>query len=79
MFGHSGFMGDNIPIGIGYSLATDKPVLIVAGDAAAEGLLTNGSGICSHKKSDIIFLCEDNNLSILTPKSDRDLGSWTTL
>ena len=36
MFGHSGFMGDNIPIGIGYSLATDKPVLLVAGDAAAE-------------------------------------------
>ena len=75
MFGHSGFMGDNIPIGIGYSLATDKPVLLVAGDAAAEeDYSLTAAGYAATKKANLIFLCEDNNLSILTPKSDR--RSW---
>ena len=68
MFGHSGFMGDNIPIGVGFAIGSNKKVLIVAGDAAAEeDYSLTAAGYAATKAVKIIFLCEDNGLSILTP------------
>lgn len=76
MFGHSGFMGDNIPIGVGYSLATDSSVLIVAGDAAAEeDYSITAAGFAATRKAKVVFICDDNGLSILTPTSVR--RSWS--
>jgi len=36
MFGHSGLMGDQVPVAVGAALGSGKRVLTVAGDASAE-------------------------------------------
>jgi len=72
MFGHGGLMGDQVPIAIGYSLATSSPVLTVVGDASAEeDYVLSAIGYAVKRKLPVIMVCEDNNLSILTEKSVR--------
>ena len=72
MFGHDGLMGSNGPIGVGACFATKKPTVIFLGDAAAEEDYVLGAlGWASHKKLPILFIVEDNDLSILTKKSVR--------
>lgn len=72
MFGHSGFMGDNIPVGVGYALGTGEKVLIIAGDAAAEeDYSLTAAGYAATKGVKMVFICEDNDLSILTPTNVR--------
>jgi len=72
MFGHDGLMGSNGPIGVGACFATKKPTIIFLGDAAAEEDYVLGAlGWASHKKLPILFIVEDNDLSILTKKSVR--------
>ncbi len=72
MFGHDGLMGSNGPIGVGACFATKKPTIIFLGDAAAEEDYVLGAlGWASHKKLPILFVIEDNNLSILTEKKVR--------
>ncbi len=73
MYGHDGLMGTQIPIGVGYSLAQNYKrsnpdyTLILMGDASAEEDYALGAiGYATHKKQPILFVCEDNNLSILT-------------
>ncbi|MEK6933947.1 MAG: thiamine pyrophosphate-dependent enzyme [Nanoarchaeota archaeon] len=73
MMGHDGLMGTQVPVGVGYSFAknykNDKKdySLIIMGDASAEEDYVLGAlGYAAHKKLPIIFVCEDNNLSILT-------------
>ena len=36
MFGHSGLMGDQVPIAVGAALGSGKTVLTVVGDASGE-------------------------------------------
>lgn len=73
MFGHSGFMGDQIPIAVGYALGRPgKRVLAIMGDASAEeDYIGSSLGYAAHKKLSILFVSEDNNLSILTPVAVR--------
>ncbi len=72
MFGHDGLMGSNGPIGVGACFATKKPTIIFLGDAAAEEDYVLGAiGWASTKKLPILFVVEDNNLSILTEKKVR--------
>jgi len=72
MFGHDGLMGSNGPIGVGACFATKKPTIIFLGDAAVEEDYVLGAlGWASHKKLPILFIVEDNDLSILTKKSVR--------
>ena len=72
MFGHDGLMGSNGPIGVGACFATKKPTIVFLGDAAAEEDYVLGAlGWASHKKLPILFIVEDNDLSILTKKSVR--------
>lgn len=67
MFGHSGLMGDQIPISVGFALGSHKNVLAVMGDASAEEDYIFGAlGYAAHKKLPILFVCYDNGLSILT-------------
>jgi pyruvate dehydrogenase E1 component alpha subunit len=72
MFGHSGLMGDQVPIAVGYCLSKNSPVLTVVGDASLEEDYVISSFMYAISKNlPFLFVCEDNNLSILTPKSDR--------
>src|SRR3989338_5921899 len=73
MMGHDGLMGTQVPIGVGHSLAKNYKSqnkdysLIIMGDASAEEDYVLGAlAYAAHKKLPIIFVCEDNNLSILT-------------
>ena len=81
MIGHDGLMGSNIPIATGYAFAKNfrKPektnVLAVMGDSSAEEDYVGSSlGWAATKKLPILYVCEDNNLSILTEKKTR--RSW---
>lgn len=75
IFGHSGLLGDQVPIATGYAQASQKRTICVLGDAAAEEdyVLASFGYAATHKVS-ILFICEDNNLSILTEKKVR--RSW---
>jgi pyruvate dehydrogenase E1 component alpha subunit len=75
MYGHHGLIGENIPLVTGYALATRKPAVAYFGDAASEEdyALTSFGFAVTHKLP-ILYVCEDNNLSILTPIKDR--RSW---
>lgn len=72
MFGHSGLMGDQVPIAVGYAIASGKRTLAVMGDASGEEDYVLGSmGYAAHKKAPILFVCVDNGLSILTKVNVR--------
>ncbi len=75
MFGHGGLMGDQIPIAVGCALGAKKNILAVMGDASAEeDYIFSSLGYAAHKKLPILFICEDNGLSILTKVEVR--RSW---
>lgn len=75
MFGHDGLMGTQIPIAVGYALGTGKNTLAVMGDASAEeGYVLGAMGEAVSKKAPVLFVCMDNNLSILTEVKVR--RSW---
>lgn len=75
MFGHDGLMGSNVPIGVGACFASKTPTVVFVGDAAAEeDYALAAYGWAATKKLPILFVVEDNNLSILTEKKVR--RSW---
>lgn len=72
MYGHDGHMGTQAPIGVGACFVSKKPTIIFLGDASAEEDYVLGAlGWASTKKLPILFVVEDNNLSILTEKKVR--------
>ena len=76
MFGHSGLMGDQVPIAVGAALGSGKKVLTVMGDASAEEDYIYGAmGFAATKRLPVLFVCEDNDLAILTRTPVR--RSWT--
>jgi TPP-dependent pyruvate/acetoin dehydrogenase alpha subunit len=76
MYGHSGLMGDQIPISVGFALGSGKRTLAVMGDASAEeDYVQSSMGYAAHKKLPILFVCMDNGLSILTKTQVR--RSWS--
>lgn len=78
MYGHSGHMGDQVPIAVGAALATGKRVLTVVGDASGEEDYVYGAmGYAATKRTPVLFVCEDNNLSILTPVKTRRTWNLT--
>jgi len=78
MYGHSGLMGDQIPIAVGAALGSKKRVLAVCGDASVEEDYVFASmGYAVTKKLPVLFICEDNDLSILTKTKVR--RSWNTV
>ena len=75
MFGHSGLMGDQVPIAVGAALGSGKTVLTVVGDASGEEDYVYGAmGYTVTKGLPDLIVCEDNDLSILTHVSTR--RSW---
>lgn len=72
IFGHDGLMGSQVPIAVGHCYETRKPTIVVMGDASAEEDYVLGAlGWAATKKLPILFIVEDNNLSILTEKKVR--------
>jgi len=72
IFGHDGLMGSQVPIAVGHCYETREPTIVYMGDASAEEDYVLGAlGWASTKKLPILFVVEDNNLSILTEKKVR--------
>jgi pyruvate dehydrogenase E1 component alpha subunit len=72
MYGHSGFMGDQIPIAAGFAMMKQEVVLGVIGDASAEeDYVLATLGLIEKKQIPLLLICEDNNLSILTTINTR--------
>ena len=72
IFGHDGLMGSQVPIAVGHCYETRNPTIVVIGDASAEEDYVLGAlGWASTKNLPILFVVEDNNLSILTEKKVR--------
>ncbi len=75
IYGHDGLLGSQVPIAVGMCFANRKPTICFMGDAAAEEDYVLASlGWASTHKLPILFIVEDNNLSILTKKKVR--RSW---
>lgn len=72
MVGHHGLIGENVPLAVGFALGSGQNTVSFFGDAAGEEDYVLGSmGFASRYKLPILFVCEDNNLSILTPTEVR--------
>lgn len=72
MYGHDGLMGSQVPIAIGACYASKKPTIVFLGDASAEeDYVLAALGWASFKKLPILFVVEDNNMSIKTEKKIR--------
>jgi len=72
IFGHDGLMGSQVPIAVGHCYKTQNPTIVHMGDASAEEDYVLGAlGWASTKNLPILFVVEDNNLSILTEKKVR--------
>lgn len=72
MFGHDGLMGSQVPIALGYAIASKTPTFTFMGDASSEeDYVMSSIAWSDHKKAPILFVVEDNNLSILTEKKIR--------
>ena len=72
IFGHDGLMGSQAPIAVGHCYSTQHPTIVHLGDASAEEDYVFGAlGWASTKNLPILFVVEDNNLSILTEKKVR--------
>jgi len=72
IFGHDGLMGSQVPIAVGYCYTTKHPTIVFVGDSAAEeDYVLSAIGWASTKNIPILFVVEDNNLSILTEKKIR--------
>mgnify|MGYP001386743013 CR=1 FL=1 len=78
MYGHSGLMGDQIPIAVGAAIASGRTTLAVAGDASVEeDYVFSAMGYAQAKQAPVLFVCEDNDLSILTPVATRRQWNMT--
>jgi len=78
MFGHSGLMGEQVPIAVGAALASGKPTLTICGDASVEeDYIYPSLGFAATQKLPVLFVCEDNGLSILTPVETR--RNWSAV
>lgn len=72
MFGHHGLIGENVPQAVGAAFGSGKAVLCAVGDGAAEeDYIYPSLGFAITHNLPMLFICDDNDLSILTPTSTR--------
>ena len=75
MFGHSGLLGEQVPLAVGACFAKKQLTLTIFGDAAIEeDYVAPALGWAVTNNLPIVFICEDNDLSVLTKTEDR--RSW---
>jgi pyruvate dehydrogenase E1 component alpha subunit len=76
MFGHHGLIGENVPQAVGAALGSGKNTVCIFGDGAAEeDYVFAAMGFAVTHKLPVLFVCIDNNLSILTTIDIR--RSWS--
>lgn len=75
MYAHTGFIGENISVGVGAALGNKKKTICYFGDGAAEeDYALSAFGFAATHKLPVLFICTDNDLSVLSPKVKR--RSW---
>ncbi len=75
MVGYNGLIGENVPLAVGFALGSNQKAIAFFGDAAAEeDYVYSAIGFAATRKLPVLFVCEDNNLAILTPTHVR--RSW---
>ncbi len=77
---HTGFIGEQIPIATGYALACNKKTICITGDGGAEeDYALEAYGFAVTHKLPILFICNDNDLSIESEIKVRRTWSLTDL
>lgn len=72
MYAHTGFIGENVSVGVGMALGNRKKTLCLFGDGAAEeDYVLEAMGFAATHKLPVLFVCTDNELSVLSPKEKR--------
>lgn len=73
IIGHCGLIGDQVPVAIGLGLVKKKhKIVCFFGDGAAEeDYVLAALSYATKNNSKILFVCDDNDLSVLTPIKDR--------
>ena len=74
LVGHNGLIGDQVPVACGIASCVDPGETVVCyfGDGAAEeDFVLAALGYAGSRRLPILFICDDNDLSVLTPTSDR--------
>lgn len=73
IIGHNGLIGDQVPVAVGVALADrSRPVVTFFGDGAAEeDYVLAAMGMAATHRLPVLFVCEDNNRSVLTPVETR--------
>lgn len=80
MYGHHGLIGENVPLAVGAALGNGHSTACFFGDGAAEeDYVFTSMGYAVTHKLPVLFICEDNNLSILTPIKDRRNWNLTSV
>ena len=80
MYGHHGLIGENVPLAVGAALGNNRQTVCFFGDGAAEeDYVFSAMGFAITHKLPVLFVCEDNNLSILTPIKIRRNWSITNV
>lgn len=80
LIGHHGLIGENVPQAVGASLASGEKVICTFGDGAAEeDYVLESLGYAVTRNLPILFVCLDNDLSILTTVSERRTWDLATV
>lgn len=75
IYTHTGFIGENISVGVGAALGNGRNTICLFGDGAAEeDYALTAYGFAATHKLPVLFVCTDNDLSVLSPLSRR--RSW---
>jgi TPP-dependent pyruvate/acetoin dehydrogenase alpha subunit len=73
--GHSGLVGDSLPIAVGMTYATKEWSIVFMGDATCEEeSFAVSIGFAKTHELPVLFVCTDNDLSVITTKEKR--RSW---
>lgn len=76
VFGHDGLLGSQVPIAVGYAQGSGRKTVCVLGDAACEEDYVLGAiGHAATYEVPVLFVVEDNELSVATAKPQR--RSWS--
>jgi TPP-dependent pyruvate/acetoin dehydrogenase alpha subunit len=75
IYGHHGLIGENVPQAVGAALGNSRNTVCFFGDGAAEeDYVLASMGFAATHQLPVLFVCVDNDLSILTPVAAR--RSW---
>ena len=72
IYTHTGFIGENISVGVGAALGNGRGTVCLFGDGGAEeDYALTAYGFAATHKLPVLFVCTDNGLSVLSPLSKR--------